>query len=107
MSHIPEPWEARPLHFGWGIVYPYDFGDSVPVTAWLFDTPIAEKYARLIAAAPELLAACYLGLELLDTLREDGIGSDLAPGVKDLYRGISEQMRDAIAKAKGDFSPAP
>ena len=58
--------------------------------------------ARLIAAAPDLLAACGLGLELLDTLREDGIGNHLTPGVKDLYRGISEQMLDAIARAKGD-----
>jgi hypothetical protein len=56
---------------------------------------------RLGATAPDLLAACSLGLEFLDTLREDGIGESLAPGVKDLYRGISEQMRDAIAKARG------
>lgn len=63
----------------------------------------AQDNARLWAAAPDLLAACELGLELLDTLREDeGIGRLLAPGKKDLYRGISEQMRDAIAKARGE-----
>ena len=47
--------------------------------------------ARLIASAPELLAACKIGLRIIEAEKE-------ACGI---YRELAEQIRAAIAAAEG------
>ena len=51
--------------------------------------------ARLIAAAPELLAACKLGVHVIDLTLEAG---ETKPS--ESWAGILQTMRAAIAKAK-------
>ncbi len=107
--HSPGPWEyyerlsASENHKGWSIaaikangrrvivgeVYPQYEEEGGP------PGKNAEDNARLIAAAPELLAACKEAFEhLMDDLQDYGT-EDARP--------IVEQLRAAIAKA-GDVS---
>lgn len=91
----PGPWTA------WGYTIYTDAGLRVAQT-WeqercCLPTPTMEANARLIAAAPELLAALERLLESAEYLKED---SDSAHG----YHGEPESFklaRAAIAKAKG------
>lgn len=62
---------------------------------WVVDaTGDVEAEARLIAAAPDLLAALEAVLEWIDTGMVDGVGFDDA--------SVAQSLRAAIAKAKGD-----
>jgi hypothetical protein len=76
----PGPWKAKPIaessHWDWAVYLPSR--DYIGV-----DTKNAEADARLIAAAPDLLAACI----------------EVASGYS--TRG-SEMARAAIAKATGE-----
>lgn len=88
-GHTPGPWEIRTVKQG----YPYQIvapnGTHVRnVTRWAALSvpalPEGQANARLIAAAPDLLAACKLALESGEFLcGEDGI------------------VKAAIAKAEG------
>ena len=55
-----------------------------------------EATARLISAAPDLLAACEGALELLDSIAEQESGPMAVPYPE------AETLRAAIAKAKGE-----
>lgn len=61
-----------------------------------------EANARLIAAAPELLAACQAALEYVDSFRLVYTGSVLPHGA----RPIHAQLTAAIAKAQPAPTPA-
>ena len=57
------------------------------------DPSTAEANARLIAAAPDMLAALEDGLQWFETGRVDGVAYD--------EQSVAESFRAAIAKAKG------
>lgn len=101
-SHTPSPWEAYPAA-----------PDKLDISLWCvsgahptkvgmrytfaeidgFSAEAREATARLIAAAPELLAACKAAREVLTCLfsqRKDGPG-----------RQAYEKLSAAIAKAEG------
>ena len=89
MTHTPGPWEVRP--YGKGLV-----GSASQLTACVFPYPEDEVVSvemiantNLIAAAPELLAACE------DMVRHwnDGDGVSFV---------IIERAERAIAKARGE-----
>lgn len=64
--------------------------DGLPV-ATVLGCPDAPEVARLIAAAPGLLAACEAALDVIEACGHPRIGEVMA----------AEQLRDAIAKARG------
>ena len=64
---------------------------------WLLRTPKGQANAHLIAAAPDLLAACKESLHFLDVLN-DGYSTDQ---VSPQEVNLAEQLRAAIAKAEG------
>ena len=100
-KHTPGPWVYRPnKDDNWGVVRS---ADGLPVAQacvgrWSKDfdthrtnkTDPGEANARLIASAPELLAALEFCVDALNT--EAG----------GLYKAHIEQARAAIAKAKGE-----
>lgn len=80
--------------------YPSVQGFRVPATQYCQHPEVVEANARLIAAAPDLLAACDLAARTLgDIERQMGwTGNNVA----------SEMRRDlnaAIAKARGEATP--
>lgn len=103
-KHTPGPWEARCIESQeWAIDAPN--GDpTIGYSSWTAlasvygsndfrreGEAVAEANARLIAAAPELLAACA---GLLDALRTSGVSNGA-------IRFAEDQARAAIAKAEG------
>lgn len=91
MSHTPGPWRIErvaTLKSEWSI--DDEYGEPIAITMPRLDEDQEDANARLIAAAPDLLAA----LEML---------ADHAPSVFAGFRPADayEQARAAIAKAKG------
>ena len=99
-GHTPGPWKVKWAGklvnmYGW-CVYPDSIKSYLLPIAWAFPCDMEddgkkteEANARLIAAAPELLAALE---SLLSAAEEDGGDLD----------GPIEQAKAAIAKAKGE-----
>jgi hypothetical protein len=92
MEHYPGPWELEPMKEG----------TAGPVWVHASRCHVAENVglgnARLIAAAPELLAALHTLLEELDEF----MGSVAAPTVPDpVSNPTYAKARQAIAKATG------
>jgi hypothetical protein len=101
-GHTPGPWEAddsienKPQHGKGGEqifkVVKSGFGGGIvaDVSCWWYDRESAKANARLIAAAPELLAACESALD--SEINDFGYpDSELA-----------KILRTAISKAKGE-----
>ena len=90
VAHTPGPWghERTPesSHWDWKVTMPRK-GTQHPYIG--IDTDCAEADARLIAAAPDLLAAC---IAYIEDRREAGCVMDSMAVMK---------MRGAIAKATG------
>ncbi len=79
-KHTPGPWVLTPDPNGWTLE-----SNGASVTAKPFDS--SDNDARLIAAAPDLLAACKLALANFEA-HADGLGCQAV-------------LRAAIAKAEG------
>lgn len=111
MSHTPGPWLVRKLKSGFII-------DSANYLTNVAGWPIPvcggsggvtrEHDARLIAAAPELLAACQAALEYIEWLEDlaDDSTADISAAYKACRRGCQckSELRYAIARAKGHIS---
>ncbi len=102
-GHTPGPWTAQPTHGnGWGVfATPLQFNvldNSAP-------EPInAEANARLIAAAPALLAALEECSKLLDAVINNGkcaAFADITQGEMGNILDPAAAARVAITKAKG------
>lgn len=97
MSHSPGPWKIEePQHTGgWGLCV-----SSITnfIVARIPGRNTAERRANvaLIAAAPELLAACEAAFSLPYVRM---IGDAYEEGMPE--RALYEQLRNAIAKARG------
>ena len=101
-EHTPGPWVLKPARSivgGWAVWAEYEPGKHCQVAdiePWPNDpdtAPESEANARLIAAAPDLLAACEALI--------DADSYDLKSLLDDALPAIIEQARVAIAKAKG------
>jgi len=109
-KHTPGPWtveieDCDDFAFSRGMVYDATNGIVAEVYAHT-DMPTTEANARLLAAAPDLLAACdhedYRDLELLDACRGTMRLLDLMvgqwPGMLAIdARALREQVECAIA----------
>jgi len=95
-QHTAGPWDAQEVSDDeWGVFF--DAGRAVLVVG------LDESDARLIAAAPDLLAACAAALWQLDRIAEwtDEGYPPMTDVARDLYR---QQLRAAVAKARGESS---
>lgn len=112
-KHTPGPWMA--WHAGRTVEVVNDEGHNKPIVKWTgFDgcnRPLKEQIAnaRLIAAAPELLAAAELNLKAVE-LESTWLANQDVPGFDHnaAYRAqmdakieADKATRDVIAKAKG------
>ncbi len=91
MKHTPGPWEYQPDGHNFDGIGPAD-GDG----SWICRIPRLDANARLIIAAPDLLAAAELMMELPSDLE---IPFAMARPYMDL--------RDAVNKAKSRHTPTP
>ena len=115
-KYTPGPWQYRPNKYDdWGVVRS---ADGLPVVQacvgrWSADfdshrtngTDPGEANARLIAAAPELLAALERAEDLLHYVRLDGTVDPLESSQQTFGVSSMEVLADiraAIAKAKGE-----
>lgn len=105
-AHTPAPWriEAHTAESPEQISHSCDWtifgadGNSVCIEPFQ-SNKCAAANARLIAAAPELLAALEAILTDLELRADFKFGLD--KGVLEVSDGIYQQAREAIAKAKG------
>lgn len=89
-GHTPGPWDYREAYDnGEPCGYVVQKGPAFAIA----DVPQGEDDARLIAAAPDLLAACERALQHIEEYDESSRGGD--------YREATRTLRAAIAKAKG------
>ncbi|MDH3629312.1 MAG: hypothetical protein OES25_16875 [Acidobacteriota bacterium] len=73
------------------------------VSAWWFSTEQAQENARLIAAAPDLLAACEgLLWKLNHQHSESGKGDDCKPATVDRKDAAVRAVITAVRKARGE-----
>ncbi len=102
-KHTQGPWKAsRRKGEEWGVSYPYEYGDWGGVQVWMIGA-FPEADARLISAAPDLLAACEAAEIVMDTVAQL-YGSTLlgnsayADGWVEAHRALQA----AIRKARGE-----
>lgn len=92
IEHTPAPWTAERNDHGWSVSGQAPRPDDYPKLWFIARTesnePEDEANARLIAAAPDLLAACKLLLTFTEDVRL-GLGAAF------------DVTRAAIAKAEG------
>jgi hypothetical protein len=91
----PGPWVASPGAHGaqWKVCYSSDFGGVIGEVYAGSGQPV-EANARLVAAAPDLLAACRAALA---DLYDD---ANMAQHNR-AQRQVGEQLRAAVARAEG------
>lgn len=117
-NHTPGPWTAVeccdscPLPSGVAVAVQTDrepwtsIGRICSMTAQgdgKYDPSVTNANARLIAAAPELLAACELAIDLFQFgTFDNGVHSPSGESEAEHWAGrCREKMASAIAKAKG------
>ena len=93
-AHTPGHWVAS------GFIVNSGAPNYTPIADCETDTEWMAENARLIAAAPELLAALVLAE---DVLARRPYSSEIWPNGTHPFNGI-EQIRAAIAKATGEIS---
>ena len=100
MGHTPGPWEVAPPGYVDEHYAVLDgFGHTASVYGYPEQEAVALANANLIAAAPELLAACTAVANDCERLIE---GDDFS-GMSDaeLFGAFVHTLRSAIAKAEG------
>lgn len=106
-KHTPGPWLVIPDHRPSGdvLIEPEDsdpdFAKRVVAIAPAQRHGEQEANARLIAAAPELLAELEKAVKILVELEEEGF-IDLSPDYPTIEPHQLDSARAAIAKAKGE-----
>lgn len=103
-KHTPGPWIVRGKP-GNRFIRTEIIGGKATTVAWI-DSLSAEAElpnARLIAAAPDLLAACELAIDLFQFgTFDNGVHSPSGESEAEHWAGrCREKMASAIAKAKG------
>jgi len=102
MMHTPSLIPRMHPSGTWGIVYPYDYGDSSPASVWLIQGGLTEEDARLFAAGYALLSA----LEAVEWVSPTWLTDPLCPWCGN-YKpdGHREDCarQAVIARARGDI----
>ena len=93
MNHTPAPW-----HLGYN-KHDASIHNGVTIASVCDDATHWKANARLIASAPELLAACESVVNDCDAI----LGGDDMSGMSDeeLFSAIRRALTSAIVKAKG------
>lgn len=101
-NHTPGPWNAdeQPDAYGYGTIRPCDGTENGDTSAQPIATVYEYANARLIAAAPDLLAALRAAVEYLGCALA---GANLKATGYDREAGVEEYQAAlaAIAKAEG------
>ena len=105
-AHTPGPWRATSRNIenvaNWASRIPFaieiEVGHSVAPIADVCDQPAAEANARLIAAGPDLLAACKSMIEWDDREKDHAVDFSARMALCD---AAFKAARAAIAKAEG------
>ena len=102
MAHTPSLIPRMHPSGTWGIVYPYDYGDSSPASVWLIQGGLIEEDARLFSAGCCLLAA----LEVVEWVNApDALGQLFCPWCGN-YHGDGHRQdcarQVALARARGE-----
>ena len=101
-KHTPGPWEIEEhYHFGYRWISGPQHSQLAQVVWCMEDedrSPECEANARLIAAAPDLLAACEAAFEWVNSLDEFGVLSRYM--VCDGGDSLHKILRRAIRQAK-------
>lgn len=95
-KHTPGPWFAEAVYGRWCVWDDAGIACICDVHAGVEPDPSGAEHAHLIAAAPDLLAACETMAEAqrrADAGERDGFGC---------YVDALDKARAAIAKAKGE-----
>ena len=95
-EHTPGPWKAGMVVSCWFV-----FGDRGLTVASVSSRTAEEANARLIAAAPALLAACEAYVEWMDAPAEHGPLTGPGEEMVKLWK-IGQTARSAIKLAKGE-----
>jgi len=100
MGHTPGPWEVAPpgeIDEHYAVLDCY--GHTATVYGYPEETAAALANANLIAASPDLLAAC----RAVSTDLQAALDGDDFSGMTDaeLFRAFLDVLRPAIAKAEG------
>jgi hypothetical protein len=118
IKHAPGPWwvsgphtTSEPYHIS-AVDPKYPTTDHKRCVASVFDSdprdPENAANAHLIAAAPDLLAACEEGLRLAEIAVRQGLSGSKNFVERCVSNHVSlVQIRAAIAKAKNQPEPAP
>jgi hypothetical protein len=101
MGHTPGPWRCDRLTDNTGKPYATLYESHIDLGVCMIWAPLGnteqEANAKLIAAAPELLAACELVIS--DTAIVDDNGKYATVQISS---GVLDEVRMALKKAKGD-----
>ena len=93
--HTPGPWKVIDRPHGLPEVWTADFDCEGGTVSQCITDRVFNGNAALIAAAPDLLAACNLALATIDRVAPSH------PGGFSSVRGTLDVIRAAVAKAEG------
>lgn len=97
-AHTPGPWEAEPMEDGCSVAYRINdaHGYEIGVTSGRDGESEEAANARLIAAAPDMLAALKECLPLFDMVTAlDDHGSNVLGQAENLIRAAIAEAEDA------------
>ena len=99
-QYTPGPWNYSNAYGYWAI-YGKSNQEIALIAKTTHDDKTVEADAHLIAAAPDLLAACKLAKQHLDAMRlESGLGNVLSPMEKAAFEQVDAALTAAIEKAE-------
>ena len=96
-QHTPAPWAINPSAFGERYIFPFPGGHTIATVHNSAPNRPGDANARLIAAAPDLLAACQRAWEDQPRCLRDRVMASRM----DNCRCVSCALRAAIDKATG------
>lgn len=96
MSHSPGPWRTGPINYA----DVYD-GNGALIALLIKDLDGTVDNARLVTAAPDLLAACRVVKAFLDQLESDPLDVQLNKLRRKVHAPLRAAIEPAIAKAEG------
>lgn len=102
-KHTPGPWTVfyKPKYDEWHVSVPRAPGGGMKLALFADGCPTGEHDARLIAAAPDLLAAIKVAVQLAEVASDWNLDEVEIDGEMVRTHDLAERFRAAIAKAEG------